>query len=138
MIKGGDVVADVLIEAVADGNARELLGADVGGADERELAGVEGGVVDVEKIGDGQAEGGVADELEALVGGGLGAGGVSQGLFQKLPLLETIAEDILHRLHRRFHVRYLFNLIARRASGRLHLARWCLELGRFRKSKLCN
>lgn len=85
-------MAYVLIEAVADGDACKLLGADVGGAEERELAGVEAGVLEVNEIGDGQAESGVADELEALVGGGLGAGGVSQGLFQKFLLLETITE----------------------------------------------
>lgn len=46
-------MAHIIIEAVADGDARELLGADVGGAYERELAGVDARVVEEDEIREG-------------------------------------------------------------------------------------
>ena len=77
------VVAEEAVEAVADGDAGELLGADVGGAEEGEVTRVKGRVSEEEVVADCEAQNGVAEELEALVGGGgrVGEGGVGECVF---------------------------------------------------------
>lgn len=79
LIKTDGVVTDVTVESMADGDSSKLLGADISRAEERELAGTEVRIRQEEEIGDGEAQCGVAEELEALVRGRLGVGGVSQG-----------------------------------------------------------
>ncbi len=76
-------MSEKAIEAVADGDAREFLGADIGGAKERELSGVKIRVSQVNVVAEGESKRGVADELEALVRfARLGAeGGVGQCFF---------------------------------------------------------
>lgn len=52
-----------MMDAMADGNTCELLGADVCGAEEREVAGFKVGVSEEEVIADGKAQNWVANEL---------------------------------------------------------------------------
>lgn len=61
-------VADEAVETMADCDASELLGADVSGAEERELSWVKGRVGHEEVVAYGEAQNDVAKELEALVG----------------------------------------------------------------------
>ena len=62
------MVSDKAVEAVADGDAGEFLGADIGGAQRREHSRLEVRVSQEDVIAESEPEHGVADELEALVG----------------------------------------------------------------------
>lgn len=87
---------------MADGDARELLGGDVGGAERGERAWAEGGVGEVEEVGEGEAERGVPDELEPLVGGGAGGEGlVRERLLQEGAVAELVSpQQALHARRR--------------------------------------
>lgn len=106
LIEAWGVAAEERVEAVADGDAGELLGGDVGGSENGERARTDVGVGEVEVVGEGEAEGGVAHELQPLVrpprlGGGRRVG---ERLPDKPPVAEAIAQEPLHPGHRRAHL----------------------------------
>lgn len=105
---------------MADGDAGELVGADVGGADEGEVAGVEVGVGHEEVVGDDEAEGGVAHEFQPLVAARrrVGVGGVGQRLPEQRRTSEPVFE---HRLHRRQPRRLAVVVVHRRRGGQEYL-----------------
>lgn len=91
------LAAEQRVEVVPDGDARELLGGDVGGAKCRERAGAKGGVGEVEEVGESEAERRVPEELEPLVGGrGVGEGLVRERLLQEGAVAELVAQQALH------------------------------------------
>lgn len=141
-IEAGAVAAEKRVEVVAHGDARELLGGDVGGAERGERAGAEGGVGEVEEVGEGEAERRVPDELEPLVGDGVvGEGLVRERLLQQAPVAELVAQQLLDAGRRLRAVRHearrgkLHRVRRRRPAlpgGRLH-RRWrCHAVERFR------
>lgn len=74
-------MADKAVEIVADGDAGELLGADIGGAEEGELTGVKVRVSQEEVVADGVTQNRVSQELQTLVGHGPREGRVCEGFF---------------------------------------------------------
>ena len=105
LIKSGSVVADETVEAVVDGDAGELLGADIGSAEERELALVEFRVRQEHEIRHGEAQRGVSEELEPLIRRRIGVGRVSESLLQEPSVFEFVFEKLLHRRDGVGHVR---------------------------------
>lgn len=140
VLRGAVVAPEQRIEAPADGDAGELLGGDVGGAEHREVPLVEARVVPVEDGGEGEAERGVAEELEPLVPGppaGLvpGVHAVRQGVLQqqRAAVAEAVpAQCTLHLRPRRVPVRH--ELRARRRMLLLLLHRRSVS-GRCDRSK---
>lgn len=96
LVEFGGVATEQVVEAVPYGHAGELLRGDVGGAKDGEWAGAESGVGEEEVVGEDEGEGGVSDELEALVGGMVGVGGVGEGLRQKRRVPELVTQQGLH------------------------------------------
>ena len=105
LIKSGGVVADETVESVVDGDAGELLGADIGGAEEGELALVEVRVRQEHEIRDGEAQCGVSEELEPLIRRRISVGRVSESLLQEPSVFEFVFEKLLHRSDGVGHVR---------------------------------
>src|SRR5581483_8767665 len=103
----GGVFAAAEVEIRADvqplGGARERVAPDEVGAELRELALVDVGVFGVELVRDDDAEGGIAEEFEALVRADVDAGvlvevgRVDQGLPEQLRVFELHAEPRLER-----------------------------------------
>ena len=94
--------AEVSAEVDAGGDFAEMTAADEGGAEAGELAFARGGEAVEEGFGDGQAEDGVAEELELLVVGGgvgervgfglVGEGAVGESPGEEFGALEAVVE----------------------------------------------
>ena len=93
---------------MAHGDARQLLGGDVGGPERGERTRADGGVGEVEEVGEGEAERRVPDELEPLVGGrgAPGEGLVGERLLEQGALVELLLEKPLHAGRRLLPVRH--------------------------------
>lgn len=99
-VKVGCLVAEEVVEAVHDGDARELLLIDVGGAEAGEGARLELAVGEEDLPRHDAGEHGVAEVFEALVGhaGAVGVveGAVREGLLHQRLVPELVAEERLH------------------------------------------
>lgn len=97
---------------MAHGDARKLLGRDVGSPERGELARAEGGVGPVQEVGEGEVERRVAEELEPLVrGGAAGEGLMGERQLKQGAVVEPVLEkpldsgrrlrSVLHEARRR-------------------------------------
>jgi hypothetical protein len=96
-VEAGALAAEQRVEVVVDGDTRKLLGGDVGGTERGDCARAEGRVGEVEEVGEGEAERGVPDKLEPLVGSRrVGEGLVRERLVEESAVTELVGQQAFH------------------------------------------